>query len=310
MCIIVTSAHINIDLTEVNFVVPKILHSNKLTHLNKINRINIETSRKICSELGIKFNILYEEQISSSCNTLDFFRDSIIDSSLKGYLGNFKSPVVYLSGDNHCSFGFSDYKNFMFTKLKLTYLWRKSTNYRQNFPIYTCGERDKKLGLEILPKNEIIKNLEKISIVFEQEVLSVSKLHKSKNYILVLPPDPSHFGQEFTKHFFHFADNLSKERKLEIFIKPHRITNLNSLMPFVDKYTSYKDLTKVMYLHAEFFFTLECVKYILAIPSTSLALADKSKVEVLLAKDPEVYRTKFLDQEPFLEFMNIRSRRI
>ncbi len=310
MCIIVASAHDNIDLTEVNFVVPKILRSVKVTHLNKVNQINIETSRKICAKLGIKFNVLYEEQILSSSNTLNFFKESIIDSALKGYLGNFKSPVVYLNGDNYCSFGFSDYKNFMFTKLKLTYLWKKSTNYRKNFPIYTCGERDKILDFEIFPKNEIMKNLEKISVVFEREVLSVSKLHKGKDYILVLPPDPSHYGQKFTKNFFHIVDELSKDRKFKIIIKPHKNTDLNSLMPFVEKYMSYKDLAKVMYLHAEFFFTLKCVKHILAIPSTSLALADTSKVEVLVAKDPETYRTKFLDQEPFLEFLKISSRRI
>lgn len=310
LCILASASVDSFKLKEVVFIKhARLTSSQKLkAHFDSINTINLEASKQVSKKLGLKFSSIELENFKSG--EIDKHK-TLFDSELITHINISNVSTIYVNADNYCVFGFPNYKTNLVTKLRLVSLWRRAIKYKSINNVYAFGTRKtNRTRIELISDYKMKKLLNFVSVKFKKSILLSCDINLNKKYLLVLPPDPNYVGNDFTESFFKEVELIAEQKNLEIFVKPHRNSDVEQYLRFIRRDSSTKSLDKIKYLFVEFFFTLNCIKFTVAVPSSSLAFINKSKLKVYVPKDKDLFRRQFLNQTVYLEFCDIEFKKI
>ena len=272
-------------------------HRDLTKQLQKISQV-------VAKALGIEFS---EIQFSEYLRV----QPEIIESSLM-INSNCAKGIIINGSDSYCIFGFKNYFNFSRTKLKLIRLFKRNFKIHSSATLYYY----KQVANNLKTSNKVINTREVgylLSSISPKVFASIGQNVKSsinKDCILVLPPICKYSGREFSLKFMQRVESIANERNLKVFIKPHRNDEMKYSDFFTDKSLIIGEKLDLRFVPVEFFFTLNHVKTIVAVPSSSLALAQGILTQVLVPKNRQLFRRSFLDQLPFLYSIGLKFERI
>ncbi len=310
ICILASASAISFELKEVIYVEhKKLTYSRKLNrHFDIVNKNNLEASKQISKKLGLKFSSIKLKTLNSEIIAESM---TLFDSELIIHTNISNVSTIYVNADNYCAFGFTSYKTNLVTKLRLVNIWRKLTKYKSIINIYAFGtQQASNKKVESISDYKMIKLLNFVSVKFRKAILLSCNIDLNKKYLLVLPPDPIYVGSDFTEKFFKEVKLIAEQKNLEVIIKPHRNSDVKKYLRFASQGSNIESLDKIKYLFVEFFFTLKCIKYTVAVPSSSLAFINKSQLKVYVPKDKDLFRRQFLNQTVYLKFCDIEFNKI
>jgi len=259
---------------------------------------NYRISKQICSALNISLSRIDWQHFSKL--------KSVFTESLLIHEGNSgANDLMLFAGDAYCIFGFSSFKNFLRTKIKLKKYWKNKLNPRRQKSLYIFNQNDNPVKYAISCPIDLKKSnfyLESISKIILPKLLAEIQIKFTENYLLVLPY-PNLKNNKYVNNFNSRVLELAKKENLKIIVKPHRKDKLDYSQTFgnCDLNPTQIDLLKL--IPVEFFFSQSYIKRIVASPSTSLVFAENSKLEIPAPKDRRLYRKFFLDLETYLCFI-------
>ena len=274
----------------------------------RLNSELIAISQIIARQLHIEFSTRTQIEFESSPGEI---------VELSKYLNQFDNghKIIMTGSDSYCALGFNNLFKFPLTKLNLTRKWR-TIEFKSNDLLY---------GLNIsLHKNHVFKNatLEDFSLVEMKSILNViaknlplfkigNDVQKNTDYLLAMPHIHNLVGSEFNAEFFRCVKLIAKEKNLAILVKNHPNDKFNYREYLKGSINSvFLDSDEERQIPAEILMQTSNIKFTLSVPSSALLFADLSCLQVYGAKDRHMFRTRFLDQTPFLERLNIKMKLI
>jgi len=304
VALVIAYAIFSSDLRQAIFVKPhnrgnegSKLHLELISQLQKISQI-------VAHSLGVSFT-----QISFKDYLL--VKPDIIESSL-AINSNGANGIIINGSDSYCIFGFNNYFRFLRTKIKLKRLFRNNFRVHSKAILYSYTKHPEKLKSqnEAINQFEVVQLLNRLAPkVFEGLGQNIESII-NQDCILVLPPIHKYTGNDFSLRFMKSVEIFAKEHNLKVFVKPHRNDETNYTLSLIDKSLLLGDKLDFRTVPVEFFFTLKHVLYIMAVPSSSLALSKEINSQVLVPKNRQLFRKSFLDQVPFLESIGIKVQKI
>ncbi len=238
-------------------------------------------------------------------------KPDVIESSLACNLNNARNIIINGS-DSYCIFGFGNYFRYVRTKIKLQRLFRNNFKVHSGAKLYSYNQYPENLKSpnEGINQSRVIQLLNRVAPnIFEGLGQNIESI-VNEECILVLPPIYKYTGENFTLRFLQRVESMAKERDLKVFIKPHRNDDMNYSSFFTDKRLLLGEKLDFKFVPVEFFFTLKHVVYIMAVPSSSLALTGGIRTQVLVPKNRRLFRRSFLDQLPFLHSIGLKFEKI
>jgi len=298
MTIIVAKSIYGENLKSAQLVVKNINSSHKA--IDKTNQLKLlKYSSLVAKKLNLEFSTI-------SLQEYEGVYPEIIDSALLNKNYRTTPNVLFLTGDAYNCFFISSRSKFLLTALKLFYIWRKAVNYKGKNLYYYYNFISKKIkrnNLSVINVNKVNKLIHQISTNFHSEIIKKYSLEENCEYALVMPPNTKYSGESFTKRFLKEAENIAHEKKLKLIIKPHPADTYN--------YTKLGYVSaEVKTIPVEFFFTIENIKKIIAVPSSALAHVEPRKLIVFVPNEKDLYRRGFLDQSNFLQLIGINPKEI
>ena len=273
------------------------------SHMREVTETRYKSSTDLSKIFGIRLSrIEWQDFIKLNKIIVD---STIIHSKLAR-----DNTIIFQGGDFYTILGFKNYSNFLKTKLNLLYYWRSRININKQKIVYLFNENELKVpfrNCKFFDFESTIKLLVESSKFVLPKLLSKSelKLGLNEKYALILPPNPSYYGIEFTKNFMEFVFNYTTKNNLKIIIKPHRNDSTNYSKVFSNSAITPCRYEILKYYEAEFLFSIENIVHIISSPSSALSFADKSKLTVIAPQQKELYRKFNVDQETFLRFLGI-----
>jgi len=307
--IIACMASLDKKISEVVYVIPDPNNRGLGITNNYLEVLNsrYSASQKIASNLNLKIS-----KISWSYFQDNISEVQIVDSLLaQGKIPN-AHTVIMQSSDTYCVFGFSTYRSFLRTKIKLRGYWRKRLKYNKFNTFYFFGNLNNEVNSKKLFNIDIKKAKDLLEIVssdFIKTIVEKYNIDPESRYLLVLPPSVENCGIDFVEKFFKQVNCLANGKNLKILIKPHRNDSIHKLFE-ISKHKNVIDYNSVKQLFSEFFFLIPNIERVVAVPSSSLTFADYSKLTVFVPKDRKLFRRKFLDQTCFLDSIGVNYSKI
>ena len=307
--IITCLASLDKNISEVVYVIPD--PNNRglgitNSYLEVLNS-RYSASQKIASHLNLKISTISWKYFQDNISEVQ-----IVDSLLAQGNIPHAHTIIMQSSDTYCVFGFSNYRSFLRTKIKLRSYWRKRLRYNRFNSFYFFGNLNSKIDSEKL-FNINVKGakdlLEIVSSDFIKTIVEKYNIDPESKYLLVLPPTVENCGIDFVEKFFNQVNYLANKRNLKILIKPHRNDNIQNLIE-KSKHNDTIYYDNVKQLFSEFFFLIPNIEEVVSVPSSSLAFADYSKLTVFIPKDRKLFRRKFLDQTCYLDSIGVNYSKI
>lgn len=264
---------------------------------------NHKIAKKICEILEIQF---------SSISFVEFMKNSIKPDLIEVNLCSkreFKknTPIIFQSSDVYTALDKKIKLSYLRTRLKLKKSYREGIKNHLGSTIFIFSEtkfKNDKYQFNYLSKDKFTSIATKIGTSLDSQINEAFLELAQKSFLLVMPPLVEIIGDAFYDNFMKKAFYLAEKNKLEILIKPHRkdsrqYTKTSSKNKFVS-------IENISQYPIEFLFNLPCIKLIVSEPSSSLIFAPKSNVEVFVPKNRKLYRRYYLNQECFLENVQIK----
>jgi hypothetical protein len=307
--IITCVASLGKKISEVVYVIPDPSNRGLGITNNYLEILNsrYSASQKIVSNLNLKISTISWKYFQDNISEVQ-----IVDSILAQGKISHAHTIIMQSSDTYCVFGFSTYRSFLRTKIKLRSYWRKRLKYNKFNTFYFFGNLSSKINSKKL-FNINVKGakdlLEIVSSDFIKTIVEKYNIDPESRYLLVLPPSVENCGIDFVEKFFKQVNCLANEKNLKILIKPHRNDNIHKLFE-ISKHKGTIDYDTVKQLFSEFFFLIPNIEEIVSVPSSSLTFADYSKLTVFVPKDRKLFRRRFLDQTCFLDSIGVNYSEI
>jgi hypothetical protein len=279
----------------------------KDTHYYKVEESRLENSIKICKKFSIDLEII-------DFNTFTKLRKICFESSLINEWNQENSDIIFQTSDVYTAIGFSNYLNFLFTKIRLNLSWKSIIDIEEPNSIYIFNPNKlpvPNIYFRTVDLGYTHDCLTDVSGYIRPYLLKKSEinLYDNEKYILVLPPSnfaKTNFHKRFMNEVFEMANSLKKK----IIIKPHR----NDLCDYKD----YLDSEIVVncnfdvfkFFEVEYFFGHKNIDKIIAYPSSSLVFADYSKLLIFVPKERELFRRHVIDQLVFLKYSGLNYKKI
>lgn len=268
----------------------------------------IAIAEKIARLLNIEFSTRTQIEFESSPSEI---------VELSKYQNNFDNghKIIMTGSDSYCALGFNNLFKFPLTKYNLTRKWR-TIEFKSKDMLY---------GLNIsLSKNHAFKNvtLEDFNLVEMKSILNLitkklpllkneNDVQKNIDYLLAMPYNHNLIGSEFNAEFFRCVKVIAKEKNLAIIVKNHPNDKFNYREYLKGSINSvFLDSDEERQMPAEMLMQAFNIKFTVSVPSSALLFADSTRLRVYGAKNRHIFRTRFLDQTPFLEELNIKMRLI
>jgi len=293
------------DLKKAKFILP--MKNQRILDGNRLEEEGASISLKLSEILGIEFDVINHTDHFSS-------QTQLIEATLKRISSPNGQTLIMNTSDIYCRFGFASYTNFFFTKHKLKTLWR-AVDYAPDDMLYGFFIEETENNMRCKVSNINIasgKNLLKeITLQSGNMFSNFFSVNNNKSYLLVCPYRHDQISEEFSRNFFKNVNKIAEEKKLNIIIKNHP----NDKFDYTKYFSSGKEILNLSdkferHIPVELFLQSKQVDYTVSVPSSSLAFAEKNKLSVLVPANRSLYRKKFLDQEPFLNKLEIKFQTI
>ena len=198
--------------------------------------------------------------------------------------------------------------NYLLTRIKLQKLYQNGLKdcIKSNFYVVSESRiKNKKYKIKNLDRVKLAKIANEIGTSLDLEIHSSFIKIASKKILLLLPPNPEIVDKTYYNNFMSKAQEIAIEKGLEILIKQHKNNTINYNNESLNfKFISIKN---IKYYPVELLFNLNCIKFVISEPSSSLIFADKTKLLVYVPSNRSNYRKYFLNQENFLRYTNIKK---
>jgi hypothetical protein len=291
-------------LTKAIFVLPHNRGNEGTKDHQKLTKQLNSISQNIARALEIEY---FEMQFSDYL----LIEPEVIESSL-AINQNCAKGIIINGSDSYCIFGFAHYLRFTRTKLKLERLFLRNFKVHSAATLYSYNRFAKSVNSshELIDQVKVRKLLDEVAPIVLTELSQKVTEVINRDCILVIPPISKYSGIDFTLKFMKRVESIAEESNLRVFIKPHRNDSRTYLDVFLNRRLLLGEKLDLRYIPVEFFFTLSHVKSIVAVPSSSLALAIGIPTQVLVPKNNHLFRKSFLDQLPFLQSIGLEYESI
>ena len=216
--------------------------------------------------------------------------------------------IICQSSDVYNAFGKVGQIHYLLTRIKLQKLYQNGLKDYIKSNFYVVSEsriKNKKYKIKNLDRVKLAKIANEIGTSLDLEIHSSFIKIASKKILLLLPPNPEIVDKTYYNNFMSKAQEIAIEKGLEILIKQHKNNTINYNNESLNfKFISIKN---IKYYPVELLFNLNCIKFVISEPSSSLIFADKTKLLVYVPSNRSNYRKYFLNQENFLRYTNIKK---
>lgn len=279
----------------------------KDTHYYKVEESRLENSIRICEKFSIDLEII-DWDIFTKLQEICF------ESSLISEWNQENSDIIFQTSDVYTVIGFSNYLNFLFTKIRLNFNWKSVIDVGRPNSIYIFNPNKLPLPhiyFRTIDLDYARKCLTDVSSFVRSDLFIKSEinLYDDEKYILVLPPlnlAKTNYHNRFMNKVFEIAN--SSKRK--IIIKPHRNDLYDYNEYFDSKIVVNCNFAVFKYFEAEYFFEHKNIDEIIACPSSSLVFADYSKLLIFAPQEQSLFRRHMIDQLVFLQYSGLTYKKI
>ena len=267
---------------------------------------------KQAEQIGERLNIIVKNiEPSSLVNFKNKEVKIISDSTITDKLDD-TSPIILQAGDNYCGLGFNNYARFFRTKFKLERSWKNTLNLKNREKVFYFSHKKSLLShgnFQVIDSKDTMKTLNLVDNSIRSSLLPNIEFSTKLKYLLVLPPSID-CNSKFFDEFFKRVNMIASRDNLKIILKPHRNSKCNYLDYIDEKKIIDLNQSNSKFINVEFLFSINNIKKIVCVPSSALAFVDPNITLTLIPKNKNEYRTRYLDQVPFLEFLNLSYERI
>jgi hypothetical protein len=279
-----------------------------IAHYKTLNAVWFQQAEQIGKKLDITIKNI---EPSSLINFKNKEVEIITDSTTTDILDD-TFPIILQAGDNYCGLGFNNYARFFRTKFKLERSWKNTLNLKNREQVYYFSHKKSHLSyknFKVIDSKNTQKTLNLVDDSIRSSLLPKMEFNTDLEYLLVLPPSIN-CNSKFFKEFFKRVNTIASREKLKVIVKPHRNSRCNYLDYIDEKKIIDLNQADSKFINVEFLFSIKNIKKIICVPSSALAFIDPNVALTLMPKDKNEYRTRYLDQVPFLEFLNLSYERI